>query len=61
VLNAANGKSDEGATFEYAEALGTERVLAPDGISGPVLLRFRVTDPLLIPDMRLIVAGYVAR
>jgi hypothetical protein len=61
VLNAANGKSDEGATFEYADALGTERIITPGGISGPVLFRFRVTDPLQIPDMHLIVEGYVTR
>lgn len=59
VLNAANGAADDGATFEYDEALGTDRVLAPGGVSGPVLLRFRVQDPLRIPAMHLIVEGFI--
>jgi len=61
VLNAANGKPDDGATFEYADALGTERVLPPGGVSGPVVLRFRVKDPLRIPDMHLTVDGFPGR
>lgn len=59
VLNAANGAADNGATFVYDEALGTERVLAPGAVSGPILLRFRVKDPLRIPAMHLIVEGFI--
>jgi hypothetical protein len=59
VLNAANNKPNDGATFVYDAALGTEGVLPPGGVSGPVLLRFRVVDPLRIPDMHLLVEGYV--
>lgn len=58
VLNASNGKPDEGATFEYEDALGTDRVLLPNGVSGPVVVRFRLKDPLRIPDMPLTVEGF---
>jgi hypothetical protein len=61
VLNAANGKPDDGATFEYVESLGTERVLVPGAISGPVRIRLRLKDPLRVPDMQLVVAGFVER
>jgi hypothetical protein len=59
VLNASNSKPNDGATFVYDAALGTEGVLPPGGVSGPVLLRFRVVDPLRIPDMHLLVEGFV--
>jgi hypothetical protein len=61
VLNASNKAQDDGATFVYEDALGSERILRPGGISGPVLLRFRVKDPLRIPDTHLIVSGFVMR
>ena len=61
VLNASNGKANDGATFEYADALGTERLLPPGAVSGPVVLRFRVQDPLRIPDMHLVVEGFMPK
>ena len=48
VLNAANGRGGDGATFVLDAALGTDRVLRPGDVSGPVLMRFRVKDPLQI-------------
>ena len=61
VLNASNKKENDGATFIYDAALGTDRMLLPGGLSGPVLLRFKVVDPLRIPDMHLLVEGFVSR
>ncbi|MFN8571838.1 MAG: sialidase family protein [Gemmatimonadaceae bacterium] len=57
VLNASNGRTGDGAAFQLDAILGTEGVLRPGDVSGPVLLRFRVKDPLLIPDMHLVVTG----
>lgn len=57
VLNAANSEANDGATFVYDEALGSERQLPPGGLSGPVLITLRLRDPLRIPDMHLVVSG----
>ena len=53
VLNASNGVSGEGATFVFAEALGTARTLRPGETSGAIVLRLRLQDPLQVPNMRL--------
>ncbi len=57
VLNAANGAANDGASFVFDAALGSERTLAPGGVTGPVLIRMRVADPLRIPDMHLVVSA----
>ncbi len=41
VLNAANGKSGLGATFDYARALGDLDVLAPDAVTDAIVWRLR--------------------
>jgi hypothetical protein len=57
VLNAANQRSGDGATFVLDAALGTERLLRPGDVSGPIEMRFRVKDPLSIPNVHLVVSG----
>ena len=61
VLNAANGAADDGATFPLGAALGSQRTLPAGGISGPVLLRLRLADPLKVPNMHLLVTAVVDR
>ena len=57
VLNAHNGVAGGGAVFVYDDALGSEGVLPPGGVSGSVLWRLRLADPLRVPDMHLYVRG----
>lgn len=59
VLNASNGKPNDGAVFDYTPALGGLQVLLPGAQSGPVRWRLRVKDPLRIPDAMLVVTGIV--
>lgn len=60
ILNATNGLTGPGAVFDFTDALGTSRVLEPGKTSGAVLLRFRLKNPLRVPDMHLRVTGRVA-
>ncbi len=57
VLNADNGISGSGARFVYDEALGTEGVLPPGGVSGAVLWRLRLVEPIRIPILHVFVTG----
>ena len=57
VLNADNGLRSGGARFVYDEALGTEGVLPPGGVSGAVLWRLRMVEPIRIPNLHVFVTG----
>jgi hypothetical protein len=59
ILNATNGKSQDGATFEYSHALGSEGVLAPSGVSGEMVWRLKLVNPKRVPDMHFSVEGFV--
>ncbi|MXX70301.1 MAG: hypothetical protein F4Y73_00270 [Gemmatimonadetes bacterium] len=57
VLNADNGARGPGARFVYDEALGTEGVLPPGGVSGAMLWRFRLAEPIRVPNLHVYVTG----
>ena len=57
VLNADNGVGGGGARFVYDAALGTEGVLPPGGVSGAVLWRLRLVEPIRIPNLHVYVTG----
>ncbi len=57
ILNADNGLPGDGARFVYREALGTEGVLDPDGVSGAILWRMRLADPIRIPNLHVYATG----
>lgn len=57
IVNADNGLRGDGARFVYDEALGTEGVLQPGGVSGAVLWRMRLADPIRIPNLHVYVTG----
>jgi len=59
VVNAANGKNGEGATFDFSGALGNLESLEPGALTGPVVLMFRFEDPTLPQPIRLKVEGMV--
>ena len=60
ILNADNGAGGTGAMFLYDDALGTEGVLGPGGVSGAMLWRMRLADPVRIPNLHVFVTGRVA-
>ncbi len=60
ILNASNGKEAGGAAFDYSAALGDAQSLEPGGVSGPVVWRLKLVNPLRVPDLHLILTGYVA-
>jgi len=60
ILNSTNGKDGSGAKFDYSSALGTSQALAPGGLSGEVVWRIKVQDPMKIPDFHLSMEGMVA-
>jgi hypothetical protein len=45
IVNAANGKTGAGATFDFSNALGTLGYLAPGAVSGAVDFKVRVATP----------------
>ena len=57
ILNADNGIGSAGARFVYDEALGTEGVLPPGGVSGAMLWRLRLVEPIRIPNLHVFVTG----
>jgi hypothetical protein len=59
VVNAANGKNGEGATFDFSDALGNLESLEPGALTGPVVVKFRFEDPTLPQPIRLKVEGMV--
>jgi len=60
ILNSANGKDSSGAKFDYSSALGTSQALPAGGLSGEVVWRIKVQDPMKIPDLHLSIEGMVA-
>jgi hypothetical protein len=61
LLNASNGKTGDGASFDYTTALGDLPVLPPGAVTNPVVWRIRVTDSLKTPVLRITAWGQVAR
>lgn len=57
ILNADNGLGGGGARFVYDDALGTEGVLPPGGVSGAMLWRFRLAEPIRVPNLHVYVTG----
>jgi hypothetical protein len=60
-LNASNGKSGNGASFDYTTALGDLPLLPAGAITNAVVWRMRVADPLKTPVLRMTAWGQVAR
>ena len=61
VLNADNGLGGGGARFVYDDALGTEGVLPPGGVSGAMLWRLRLVEPIRVPNLHVYVTGREVR
>jgi hypothetical protein len=59
VVNAPNGKTGEGAIFDFSGALGNLASLEPGALTGPVVLKFRFQDPTLPQPIRLKIEGMV--
>jgi hypothetical protein len=57
VLNASNGKTGDGATFDYSAALAGLDALTPDAQTAAVVWRLRLADIQRIPDMHVKVTG----
>ncbi len=61
ILNAATGGTGAGARFDLGAALGTNGALLPGATSGAVLIRFRLKDPLRVPDAHYLIRGQVGK
>jgi hypothetical protein len=59
ILNAANHKEREGATFDFTPALGTAQKLDPADLSGELVLRIKLQNPVRIPDFHIALTGLV--
>jgi hypothetical protein len=59
VANAENGKTGEGAVFDFSKALGSLEALPPGGQTAPVVVKFRFTDPSEVPAIRYRLEGMV--
>ena len=59
VLNPDNGNTGIGASFNFDDALGNLESLAPQALTGSVVLRMKVPDPLNIPWTEFVVTGQV--
>ena len=57
ILNADNGIGGGGARFVYDDALGTDGVLPPGGVSGAMLWRLRLVEPIRVPNLHVYVTG----
>ena len=57
ILNAANGKTGDGATFVYDQALGSDGILAPGEVSGAMLWRLRLQDVRRSPGLHVYATG----
>ena len=57
VLNADNGLRGNGAVFRYDEVLGSDGVLPPGGVSGAVLWRLKLAEPVRVPNLHLYITG----
>jgi hypothetical protein len=59
VLNAGNGKTGVGAVFPFDAGLRGSESLAPGALSGPIVLRFKLMDPVKTPCTHFLVFGMV--
>ena len=59
VVGADNGKTGVGAVFSFDGALGNLGELEAGAITGPVVLRLNLADPLETPAIQLAVTGQV--
>lgn len=59
VLNASNGKTGIGAWFDFSPALGTRQRLEPGDVSGPIVWRMKLAEPMKTPDLHLRVFAQV--
>jgi hypothetical protein len=59
ILNAANHKEREGAIFDFTPALGTTQTLEPAGLSGELVLRIKLENPVRIPDFHIALTGLI--
>lgn len=57
ILNADNDVRGPGAHFVYSDALGTEGVLPPGGVSGAMLWRLKLVEPIRVPNLHVYVTG----
>ena len=53
MLHPDNGLREGGAVFRYAEVLGSEGILPPNGVSGAVLWRLKLVEPIRIPNLHV--------
>jgi hypothetical protein len=60
IVNASNGKTGDGATFDYATALGDFELLEPGAQTSTVVWRIRVPEPRRGPDFNMRIWGMVA-
>ena len=60
IVNSPNGKTGEGAEFDFDGALAGEEELAPGAQTNPVVVRFRLADPFFARNTRWNVTGRVA-
>lgn len=61
IMNASNSKTGVGATFDYSGALRDLEALEPGGVSGAVVWKLRLVDPLRSPNIHIDVSGMVER
>jgi hypothetical protein len=59
VLNAGNGKGGVGAVFPFDASLRGSESLAPGALSSPIVLRFKLSDPVKTPCTHFLVFGMV--
>ncbi len=57
ILNATNGKSHNGAVFDYSNAMGDFDVLEPGAQTNALVWQLKVADPLVLPEFRFTVKG----
>lgn len=61
ILNATNQKQGKGAVFDYSPALGSDQILEPGALSGQIVWRLKLQDPLRIPDIHIATTGMLPR
>ena len=59
ILNAANHKEHEGAIFDFTPMLGTAETLEPASMSGELVLRIKLQNPVRIPDFHIALTALV--
>jgi hypothetical protein len=57
LLNASNQKEGDGAVFDYMPALRDLEALEPGAISGAIIWRMKLVDPLRSPNIQFVVMG----